>query len=118
MANNLRWYIILIVFCLIIVDYIDRGLITVILPVIKPEFHISSFEAGIIGDGFTFGYLIMNPLVGYFLDKYGPKKTFSRFAVFWGLIQAINVFAFSAFYFIVTRSIARNRRGGWIPWSY
>ena len=103
MANNLRWYIILIVFCLIIVDYIDRGLITVILPVIKPEFHISSFEAGIIGDGFTFGYLIMNPLVGYFLDKYGPKKIFSRFAVFWGLIQAINVFAFSAFYFIVTR---------------
>ncbi|BDB99403.1 MFS transporter [Saccharolobus caldissimus] len=103
MTNNLRWYIIFIVFCLIIVDYIDRGLITVILPVIKGEFHINSFEEGIIGDGFTFGYLIMNPIVGYFLDKYGPKKTFSRFAVFWGLVQAINVLAFSAFYFIVTR---------------
>ncbi|WP_338604661.1 MFS transporter [Sulfolobus tengchongensis] len=103
MAGNLRWKIVLIVFALIIIDYIDRGLINAALPVLKSEFKISSFEAGIIGDGFTFGYLIMNPLVGYFLDKYGPKRVFTRFAILWGAVQAINVFAFSAFYFIVTR---------------
>jgi Major Facilitator Superfamily. len=69
MKGNLRWKIVLIVFALIIIDYIDRGLINTALPVLKSEFHISSFEAGIIGDGFTFGYLITNPLAGYFLDK-------------------------------------------------
>ncbi|QGA68305.1 MFS transporter [Sulfolobus sp. E11-6] len=103
MSGNLRWKIVLIVFALIIVDYIDRGLINTALPVLKSEFHISSFEAGVIGNGFTFGYLIMNPLVGYLLDKYGPKRIFTRFAIFWGAVQAVNVFAFSAFYFIVTR---------------
>ncbi|ADX83877.1 MFS transporter [Saccharolobus islandicus] len=103
MKGNLRWKIVLIVFALIIIDYIDRGLINTALPVLKSEFHISSFEAGVIGDGFTFGYLIMNPVVGYFLDKYGPKRVFGRFAILWGAVQAINVFAFSTLYFIVTR---------------
>ncbi|TRM85860.1 MFS transporter, partial [Sulfolobus sp. E3] len=60
-------------------------------------------EIALIGNGFLYGYLIMNPVVGYLLDRYGPRSVLSSFVMGWGVIEIITAFALSAIYLIIAR---------------
>ncbi|MEM0150649.1 MAG: MFS transporter [Thermoplasmata archaeon] len=101
--GNIRWTIVLLMFAIITFDYIDRGVVTVAMPVLTKEFNLSPYLVAIIGDGFTYGYLIMNPVVGYILDKSGTKKAITTFGTAWGVVQTITAAAFSAFYLVGVR---------------
>jgi len=101
--GHLRWTIVLLVFGVITFDYIDRGIITSALPILTTEFHLSPLFQTMIGDGFTYGYLIMNPVVGYLLDRLGTKKALVGFGLGWGTVQALTAAAFSGLYLIFAR---------------
>ncbi|MGC8622154.1 MAG: MFS transporter [Caldisphaera sp.] len=101
--GNLRWTIVLLMFAIITFDYIDRGIVTVALPILTQEFKLNPYLVAIIGSGFTYGYLIMNPIVGYILDKYGTKKALTTFGLAWGTVQTITAGAFSALYLVIMR---------------
>lgn len=103
-VGHIRWTIVLMVFGFITFDYIDRGLVTSALPVLTTEFHLSPLLQAAIGDGFTYGYLIMNPVVGYILDRYGGARlSVTRFGLGWGAVQTITAGAFSAAYLVIAR---------------
>ncbi|MGC8608251.1 MAG: MFS transporter [Thermoplasmata archaeon] len=102
-VGHIRWTIVLMVFGFITFDYIDRGLVTSALPVLTSEFHLTPLLQAMIGDGFTYGYLIMNPVVGYILDRYGSRLAVTRFGLGWGTVQAITAGAFSAAYLVIAR---------------
>ncbi|MCL4335685.1 MAG: MFS transporter [Candidatus Thermoplasmatota archaeon] len=102
-AGNVRWTIVFLVFVLIVMDYVDRGIITVSLPILKGEFSLTPILIAIIGSGFTYGYLIMNPVSGYILDKYGTRKTFSRLSMAWGAVQTVTAAAISSTFLVVAR---------------
>jgi|GEM_PF-398716 len=101
--GHLRWTIVLLVFGVITFDYIDRGLITSALPILTTEFHLSPILQAMVGDGFTYGYLIMNPVVGYILDRYGARKSLIGFGLGWGTVQTLTAAAFSGLYLIFAR---------------
>ncbi len=101
--GHLRWTIVLLMFAIITFDYIDRGMMTVALPILTKEFNLSPYLVAIIGSGFTYGYLIMNPVVGFLLDRYGAKRALTSFGLAWGTVQTITAGAFSAIYLVVMR---------------
>ncbi len=102
-VGHIRWTIVLTVFGLITFDYIDRGLITSALPVLTTLFKLNGVEQAVIGDGFTYGYLIMNPVIGYLIDRYGLRKSISASGFAWGAVQFISAGAFSFVYLAFAR---------------
>jgi len=101
--GHLRWTIVMLVFGVITFDYVDRGIVTSALPILTTEFHLSPYFQAMIGSGFTYGYLIMNPITGYLLDRFGAKKTLVGFGLGWGTVQTLTAAAFSSLYLIFAR---------------
>ncbi|TRM73406.1 MFS transporter, partial [Sulfolobus sp. E5] len=74
-------------FVIITVDYVDRGIVPSAEPILTKLFSLNPIEIALIGNGFLYGYLIMNPVVGYLLDRYGPRSVLSSFVMGWGVIE-------------------------------
>ncbi|MCY0860061.1 MAG: MFS transporter [Sulfolobaceae archaeon] len=102
-SSNLRWTIVGLMFTIITIDYIDRGIVPAAEPILTKLFSLNPIEIALIGNGFLYGYLIMNPIVGYLLDRYGPRKVLSSFVMGWGVVELITALATSALYLIFAR---------------
>ncbi len=103
LGGHLRWAVILFAFGIITFDYIDRGIVSTALPILTSEFNLNPYFQALVGDGFTYGYLIMNPVVGYFLDRFGAKKVFAYSGTGWGIVQLTAAGAFSGIYLVINR---------------
>ncbi len=101
--GKLRWGIVILGFVILMADYIDRGIITTAMPMITQEFHLNAIDIALIGNGFLFGYLVMNPITGYFLDRRGMRKNMTIFPAMWGVIQLITSAAFNGLYLGIMR---------------
>ncbi len=101
--GNVRWTIVLTMFALITFDYIDRGLVSSALPVLTSLYNLNGIQQAVIGDGFTYGYLIMNPVVGYLMDKRGLRFLMTSSGFAWGAVQTITAGAFNFVYLAIAR---------------
>ncbi len=101
--GHIRWTIILTLFGLITFDYIDRGLVSSALPVLTTLYHLNGVEQAVIGDGFTYGYLLMNPVVGYLMDRHGLRTLMLSSGIAWGSVEAITAGAFNFAYLAISR---------------
>lgn len=102
-VGHVRWTIILTLFGLITFDYIDRGLVSSALPVLTTLYHLNGVEQAVIGDGFTYGYLIMNPVVGILMDRKGLRLLMASSGFAWGSVQVITAGAFDFLYLAIAR---------------
>ncbi len=70
---SMRWWILSLLFCSTFINYMDRMVLSVMIPVIREEFHISEAVYGNITAAFQMCYTIGALLCGYLLDTYGTK---------------------------------------------
>src|SRR5690606_29820477 len=79
--ENRRWFIIAIAFLTIVINYIDRQIVSILKPILKVEFDLDDSGYAVIVNIFTICYAAMYPVTGWMVDKFGPKKV-----MFWGII--------------------------------
>src|SRR5260370_4533556 len=72
-VGNLRWAIAILLGVGIIINYLDRVNISVATKPLEQDFHIGSFEMGIILSSFLWSYAILQIPVGILLDRVGVK---------------------------------------------
>lgn len=53
-----------------IFNYLDRYLVSAVLPLIAAEFALSYEQRGFLGSAFVFGYFITSPIFGYLGDRH------------------------------------------------
>lgn len=83
--SNFRWVIVVLLFIITVINYIDRASIAYAIDDITREFHLSEGQVGLVLGAFGIGYVFTTFLGGIAADKYGAKITFIVAILFWGV---------------------------------
>src|SRR5580765_8773567 len=76
-------------------NYLDRFVLSAVLPSLQADLHINDGEAGRIVTAFMIGYFVTSPVFGYFGDR-GPRKWLIAAGIFiWSLGTILTGFATS-----------------------
>lgn len=96
-----RWIILGIVFAALALNYFDRQIVAVLKVTLKDEFAIDDYGYAIILNVFMVCYAISYPIVGWLVDRFGPRIMMLAAVVAWsaacigaGLSRALAPFLF------------------------
>ena len=84
-ASRFRWTIVLLLFVINTVNYIDRSAIAFAAQAIRQEFHLSASQLGLVLGAFGIGYLLTTFIGGYVADRFGARITFAVAVAVWSL---------------------------------
>jgi MFS transporter, ACS family, hexuronate transporter len=117
-----RWIILAIIFFAVLLNYVDRQILSILKPTLKGEFGFDDRGYALLVNIFTAGYAIMYPVAGWLVDRFGARivmltgivtwslacvgagltRTFGAFAFFRGLLGVAEPSAFPAQVRVVT----------------
>lgn len=83
--KNFRWYMILLVCAITIINYLDRTALGVAAPTIMESTGITNEQYSWIVSAFQLAYTIGQPIMGFFIDTIGLRFGFAICAMIWGL---------------------------------
>jgi len=86
--TKVRWKLFLLLLVLVAVNYIDRGSISVALPIIQKEFNMGPELVGLLLSAFFWTYALMQVPVGWLIDRFGPRKVVTASCLGWGAATA------------------------------
>ncbi|QGZ65557.1 MFS transporter [Paraburkholderia acidisoli] len=72
-----------------VINYIDRSALSIAMPFITHDYHLSASEKGIIFGAFSVGYAMFNFLGGYFSDRFGGRSVLSWSMSGWSVACAL-----------------------------
>ncbi|TQM01823.1 MFS transporter [Pseudonocardia kunmingensis] len=93
--TRVRWTLFVLLLGLVTLNYVDRGSISVAMPLIKEEFGLSSEATGLLLSAFFFAYASMQIPGGWLVDKLGPRKMATASTVGWGVATAASGLAWN-----------------------
>ncbi|SEH98913.1 MFS transporter [Pseudomonas fuscovaginae UPB0736] len=86
--KGIRWWMIGLVTCGLMVNYLARNTLSVAAPTLMSEMSISTEQYSHIVVAWQIGYALMQPIAGYIVDAIGTKLGFAIFAIAWSLACA------------------------------
>ena len=86
--SSARFRIFGVLWIIILLNYIDRATLSIALPFISEDLHITPEAKGWILGTFFWTYLLFQIPGGWLLDRFGPRKTISYAGTLWGIAQA------------------------------
>ncbi|MER7555680.1 MFS transporter [Nocardioides sp. NPDC126508] len=87
--TRVRWKIFLLLLLLVTINYVDRGSISVALPLIKEEFGLSAEATGLALSAFFWTYALMQIPGGWLIDKLQPRRIVFASTLGWGVAQTL-----------------------------
>ncbi len=91
-----RWLILTLLFLVTTNNYLDRIVMSVLMPIIRDELHISTQQYGLITASFKATYTIGFLLVGKLIDQYGSRIGYMLSILWWSIAAALHATARSA----------------------
>jgi ACS family D-galactonate transporter-like MFS transporter len=88
-----RWVIIWLAFAGLSINYLDRSSLSVALPFMGADFKLSATQQGLIFAAFFWAYDFCQLAAGWYVDKVGPRKSFTLAAVWWSVFTMVTAFA-------------------------
>jgi len=73
-----------------LVNYLDRYIISALLPFIKADLHLTDAQLGLLHTTFTFGYLLSSPFLGFLGDRMSRKWLASISVFLWSIATAFS----------------------------
>src|SRR5258708_8618139 len=84
--------LVLLAICLLI-NYVDRGNLSVAAPLLKKELGLSASQLGILFAAFFTTYTAMQFVVGWLVDRFDVTLVLAARFLLWSLATAITAFA-------------------------
>lgn len=84
-----RYRVLIFLFFLLFITYLDRVSIALVDKWIKSEFHLSNTQWGLIGGAFALSYALFEIPSGVWGDRIGQRATFIRIVLWWSLFTAL-----------------------------
>ncbi len=79
----------LVLLCIcVLINYVDRGNLSVAAPLLKNEFHLSSSQLGILFAAFFTTYTAMQFVIGWLVDRFDPARILVVGFLVWSLATA------------------------------
>ena len=88
-----RWVILSLLFFATTINYLDRILFTVLIPVIREDLHIDTAMYGYLNGAFTFSYMVGFLFMGKFVDRFGTRIGYSVSIVWWSIAAMCHAFS-------------------------
>ena len=73
----------------LLINYVDRGSIAIAAPLLGKELSLSAKEMGWVLAVFYWAYAPMQPLMGWFADRFGPARVLAGGLLLWSLATAM-----------------------------
>jgi MFS family permease len=85
-------------------NYIDRNVISAVVPLIQSEFHLGDRDVGIIGSMFMVVYALASPVTGVFGDRWPRRYLVGAGVLLWSLATVLSGLARSFHQLLGARS--------------
>ena len=82
----------LLLFLSILINYIDRGNLSIAAPLLKDELHISVSQLGILLAAFFWTYTAMQFVCGWLVDRFDVNRVLALGYLLWSLATAVTGF--------------------------
>lgn len=92
-----RWRILALLFFATTINYLDRIVFSVLIPVIRGEMHISTEHYGYLTGAFTAAYTIGFLVAGKFIDRMGTRIGYAVAIVWWSVAAVLHAVSRTAF---------------------
>ncbi|HET7580186.1 MAG TPA: MFS transporter [Bacillales bacterium] len=84
-ATKFRWVIVVLLFVITVINYIDRSAISYAVPKIKDAFGLGEGQIGMILGAFGIGYMIMTFFGGILADRFGARIILFLLSLLWAV---------------------------------
>ncbi|KAB8307323.1 MFS transporter [Erwinia endophytica] len=126
MFKNLRWIIVLLLFLVYMINYLDRVALSLTVPMIEKDLMLNAEQFGLIFGSFFFGYALFNFIGGLATDKFGPTLVLGVAVGLWSLFCGFTALATGFWSMLILRvmfgmaegpicSSANKAINGWFP---
>jgi sugar phosphate permease len=102
-GKNYRFAIATILTLLAIVNYLDRGNLSIAAPLIMKDLHMNPATMGVILSSFVWPYAIMNLPTGWAVDRFGTKLMMTVAVGLWSIVSIFTGFMRTVGSFITAR---------------
>jgi ACS family glucarate transporter-like MFS transporter len=107
-TSRVRWFLLIGLFVLSAVAYVDRINIAIAGSSIASEFHLTNVQLGSLTSAFLVGYALFQTLGGWLADRLGPRRVLTAGVLWWGIFTALTTavspkIAFAVFYLAAVR---------------
>src|SRR5689334_22457732 len=72
----------------LLVNYVDRGNLSIAAPLLKNELHLSASQLGILFSGFFYTYTAMQFVIGWLGDRFEANLVMAAGYLLWSLATA------------------------------
>ncbi|AML57460.1 D-galactonate transporter [Serratia rubidaea] len=126
MVKNLRWTLVLLLFLVYMINYLDRVALSITMPMIEQDLLLNAEQFGIIFGSFFFGYAIFNFVGGLAVDRFGPTLVMGLAVGLWSIFCGMTAFANGFYSMLILRVLfgmaegpicasANKMINGWFP---
>ncbi|NBE50676.1 MFS transporter [Streptomyces boluensis] len=84
-----RWKVFLLLLGVVALNYIDRGSVSVALPLITEDLNLSKEVTGFVLSAFFWTYALMQIPSGWLIDRFGPRKMAGGACIGWGVATGV-----------------------------
>ncbi len=78
------------------INYLDRILFSVLIPVIRKDIHLTDLQYGDLTGWFTLAYTFGFLLAGKFIDRFGTRVGYATSIIWWSIAAGLHALATSA----------------------
>ncbi|MFN0102215.1 MAG: MFS transporter [Bryobacteraceae bacterium] len=109
-----QWIIAILLFFMILLNYLDRVVLSLLSPVIRAEFHLTQMDYAVAVNAFLIAYGVMYLGSGLVLDRTGSRTGLGLFVGLWSAACALHA-AIAGFYTLVSYRFLLGvfEPGGW-----
>lgn len=109
-----QWFIAILLFFMILLNYLDRVVLSLLSPTIRSEFSLSQMDYAMAVNAFLVAYGVMYFGSGIVLDRLGSRMGLGLFVGLWSLACALHAAITGLFSLIVYRfALGLFEPGGW-----
>jgi ACS family glucarate transporter-like MFS transporter len=87
--SYVRLFLVLWLFVLSAVAFLDRVNLSVAGAKLSEEFAISNIRLGFVFSAFLFGYALFQTPAGWLADRFGPRRVLTAGVLWWGVFSAL-----------------------------
>src|SRR5579871_2935868 len=88
-TTRVRWFLVLWLFVLSAVSYLDRVNISIAGGSIVDAYHLTDVQLGKVFSSLVAGYALFQTLGGYLADRFGPRRVLTGGVIWWGVFTAL-----------------------------
>ena len=102
-SDGYRFVVVVFCFILVLVNYLDRVVISFGIKPIKAEFGIGDGDFGMLMSAFAIGTLCINGLSGFLLDRFGVKLVWGLSLFAWSIVMLLQGMVEAFWVFLLLR---------------